>query len=89
MPVKSEHFKVLDGKMAYELEGKTHTLDAGQELTVKPGLAHTVFNAAPEQDLRIVVTVSPAVRAGIRLPAKPCLRTPHHSYGAADDGRVG
>ena len=57
--------------MAYVLDGKTHRLHAGEEVEIAPGLAHTFYNAAPEQDLQVVITISPAVRALQKLVQGP------------------
>ena len=62
---QEEHFKVVSGRMGYVLEGVKGSLEAGQEVSVKAGLSHGFYNAAPEKELVIEVTMWPAVRPSL------------------------
>jgi quercetin dioxygenase-like cupin family protein len=54
-PSSSELFEVQEGAIMVEVEGVRHTLDAGQTITVPPGVPHK-FASDPEQDGRTLVT---------------------------------
>jgi len=55
-PVSSERFEVQEGAIVVEADGRSHTLAAGQEFTVAPGVRHK-FTSHPEIDGRTRVTL--------------------------------
>jgi mannose-6-phosphate isomerase-like protein (cupin superfamily) len=56
-----EHFEVLDGRIAYLLDGQERTLGPGEQITVPRGSWHRWWNAG-EGEVRIRSRVEPALR---------------------------
>lgn len=51
MPGQVEEFTVLEGKMAYWLDGKEGVVNAGETATLPIGVPHTFWNAEPDKKL--------------------------------------
>jgi mannose-6-phosphate isomerase-like protein (cupin superfamily) len=57
----AEHFEVLEGRIAFVVDGKEQTLGAGERITVEPGGWHRWWNAG-EGEVRARVRVEPTLR---------------------------
>jgi mannose-6-phosphate isomerase-like protein (cupin superfamily) len=61
-PAQDEHFEVLEGEVTIELEGRRHTLRAGETIDVPRRTAHQMWNAHPTAAARVRWTTTPALR---------------------------
>ncbi len=59
--VITERFEVLEGTLTMKLDGETHTLGAGEHVTVPAGSPH-IYSNASDDDTVIRVDVWPAAR---------------------------
>jgi quercetin dioxygenase-like cupin family protein len=66
-PRARQFFYVLRGRLAVEVEGRTHALGAGEGLEIPPGAAHEVRNDADAPAEFLVVSQPPS--HGDRVPA--------------------
>jgi mannose-6-phosphate isomerase-like protein (cupin superfamily) len=78
-PHQDEHFEVLDGELAFLIEGEPHTLRPGEHLDLPKGRLHTVWNAGAEP-ARFVWRTTPA------LGTETMYET---LWGLANDGKMG
>ena len=46
---QDEEFSVLEGKLAYSLNGKEGLLNVGETINLPAGLPHTIWNAEPSK----------------------------------------
>lgn len=60
-PVVEERLKVVAGTLEADLDGERRTLNAGDELTVAPGVAHKIWNEGDE-DVSFEAEIRPALR---------------------------
>jgi mannose-6-phosphate isomerase-like protein (cupin superfamily) len=79
-PRQDEHFEVLDGELTFEVEGKRRTVVAGDDIDLPRGVLHTVWNAAPEQDVKFRWRTTPALHTEAMYEML---------WGMADDGVMG
>jgi mannose-6-phosphate isomerase-like protein (cupin superfamily) len=57
-PALRERFRVLDGRLGTRVAGVDHTLEAGEELTVPPGVEHDWWNAG-DTEASVLVEIAP------------------------------
>jgi mannose-6-phosphate isomerase-like protein (cupin superfamily) len=62
-PHATESYHVLEGKLDYQVNGKWHTLSAGESAAVPPGVRHTFRNPA-DVVTRVHNTHEPALNIG-------------------------
>lgn len=60
-PVQTETFKVSSGTAGLKVNGQTHLLAPGEEMTVPSNVAHKFWNAGPDE-LIMTVDLQPAFR---------------------------
>ena len=59
---------MLVGRMGYFWENKTGAAEAGETLTIPPGVKHSFFNDDPDQPLEFEVSLKPAVSVNAHCP---------------------
>ena len=59
-PVQTERFEMLEGRMRFRVGHRTVVAEAGDVVTIEPGVAHSFANAG-DADARLRVEVSPAL----------------------------
>lgn len=52
-PHQDEHFEVLAGRAAFQIDGHHHVLGAGENIDVPAGTRHTFANAG-EDEMRVI-----------------------------------
>lgn len=62
-PHATESYRVLEGKLEYEINGKWHTLSAGESAAVPPGVPHT-FRNPTDRVTRVHNSHAPALNIG-------------------------
>jgi mannose-6-phosphate isomerase-like protein (cupin superfamily) len=72
----TERFHVLAGTLGVRIDGVERTLQAGEELTVWPGIVHDWWNAG-EEEAQVVVEVNPGRRFELMISTL---------FGLANDG---
>jgi quercetin dioxygenase-like cupin family protein len=78
-PHQDEHFEVLAGRAAFQVEGREHVLGAGETIDVPAGTKHTFANAGDEE-MRVLFEFRPAL---------DCTDLFYELYfGFAQEGRV-
>jgi quercetin dioxygenase-like cupin family protein len=60
-PGCTERFEVLEGELTVQLDGRTRTLQSGEQVTIAPGAAHHCANGS-QQDVVFRFDVWPAAR---------------------------
>lgn len=65
-PHQDEHFEVLAGRAAFDVDGQRHVLGAGQQIDVPAGTRHTFANAG-EQGMRVMAEFRPGLESTDRF----------------------
>lgn len=60
-PSQEERFEVLEGEVRLRVAGREQTLSEGEQLTLAPGTAHAMWNAAG-RPARLIWQTRPALR---------------------------
>ena len=77
-PLFDETFKILSGKLSYNLDGEEFQIHAGQKITLPKGISHSHFNNE-QVDLVMEQTFSPSLDVEIFLD---------NLFGLTSDGRL-
>lgn len=78
-PLQDEHFKVLAGRAAFQVDGRELVLGPGEEIDVPMGTRHTFGNAG-DDEMRVLFEFRPALDCTDRFYEL--------YFGAAQEGRV-
>lgn len=78
-PHQHEHFEVLAGLAAFDVDGQRHVLGAGQRIDVPAGTKHTFANAG-EEEMRVMAEFRPGLESTDRFYEL--------YFGFAQQGRV-
>ena len=61
-PFQTERFEVLSGAIEVKTGRKRQVANAGDVVTIEPGVSHSWRNASDEEELRFLVEVRPALQ---------------------------
>jgi quercetin dioxygenase-like cupin family protein len=78
-PLQEEHFKVLSGTLGVQVGDEHRSLGQGEEALVPPGTPHRWYNAAYQQEARVLVELRPALNTEVFFETL---------YGLARDGKT-
>jgi hypothetical protein len=59
-PKQEESFSILEGEVAFKLDGSDRVASAGEQVVIPPGVRHAVGNTS-DREARAVVEVTPAL----------------------------
>jgi mannose-6-phosphate isomerase-like protein (cupin superfamily) len=84
-PAQEERFEILDGRMAFRVNGRRRVATAGQTVVVPPGTVHSFRNAG-EVPVLVRVTTSPALDMGVLLATAAAMASDQHARGDSRPG---
>jgi quercetin dioxygenase-like cupin family protein len=78
-PHQQEHFKALSGTLGVQVGDMHRSLEEGEEAVVPPGTPHRWWNAAVDEEARVLIELRPALNTEIFFETL---------YGLARDGKT-
>jgi mannose-6-phosphate isomerase-like protein (cupin superfamily) len=84
-----EAFYVLDGQLAFELDGKVVTIDAGGAVMIPKGTVHTWWNPSPDPCRYLIVMTRQIHELVAQLHAPGETRTPAELFRAYESEIIG
>ena len=84
-PAQEERFEILDGRMAFRVNGRRCVATAGQTVVVPPGTVHSFRNAG-DVPVLVRVTTSPALEMADLLATASAMARDQHARGDSRPG---